>query len=55
MICRACAKAGDNFQRNRIKVAIRLHAKCKGLTHCDCQHKVEKGRFTRESAQKAGA
>jgi hypothetical protein len=48
MICATCSEAADSNWSDEEK---RLHhAKCKGSTHCDCQHKVgKKGRFIRET------
>lgn len=37
MICSTCREAAD---KKTLPAKVRWHAKCKGATHCDCQHKV---------------
>ena len=42
MICDTCRKAGATNDANHdltLEEAKALHAKCKGGTHCDCQHR----------------
>jgi hypothetical protein len=50
MICSACRYGGALAQANRspqgtlsaewIDASLAVHAKCAGLTWCDCQHQV---------------
>lgn len=40
MVCNTCRRAGRALLGNP-KRAAKLHGKCLGGTHCDCQHSVE--------------
>lgn len=39
MICQHCWYAGQ--RKHFVNLATAAHAKCKGGTWCDCQHKVQ--------------
>ncbi len=51
MICNPCSIAGDLVAEVRSwdvgidttvdSVAYKLHVRCKGKSHCDCQHKID--------------
>ena len=51
MICKECRQAADWLEGtpHGKTAAQALHARCKGRTHCDCQHKVElQGTYRKE-------
>jgi len=43
-ICQSCKEAGElpdgNNEPFRLILKSTLHDKCKGGTHCDCQHRI---------------
>lgn len=39
MICQTCKEAAQLSEDVDLETAKELHAKCKGGTFCDCQHK----------------
>lgn len=52
MICQPCRKGADVIDEHRryghgsrsatLAVAQAYHALCKGRTHCDCQHEIDR-------------